>query len=70
MMLEYLSYCQQEVFEKTATLNFQSESGFYWLGFSKFELQLYSIRPIQQHGGELMERLGERAGEIGWGSSY
>jgi hypothetical protein len=45
-------------------------SGFDWLPFTKFELQLYSIRHIQQHVGELMERLGERAMEIDWVGSY
>jgi hypothetical protein len=31
------------------------------LPFTKLELQFYTIRHIQQHTGELMERLGERA---------
>ncbi len=35
--------------------------------FSKLELQFYTIRHIQQHTGEMMERLGTRAGaEIDW----
>jgi len=57
-VLEYLAFCQQQA------------SGFDWLPFTKFELQLYSIRHIQQHVGELMERLGERAMEIDWVGSY
>jgi hypothetical protein len=28
---------------------------------NKFELQIYTIRHLQQHSGELMERLGSRA---------
>jgi hypothetical protein len=33
----------------------------------KLELQFYTIRHLQQHTGELCERLGTEAGiEIGW----
>lgn len=48
-------------------LNLEAASGFEWLPFNKLELQIYSIRHIQQHAGELMERLGTRAdAEIAW----
>ena len=48
-------------------LNLEATSGFEWLPFSKLELQIYTIRHIQQHTGELMERLGTRANvEIDW----
>jgi hypothetical protein len=36
----------------------EAESGFYWLPFDKLELQFYNIRYLQQHTGELCERLG------------
>ena len=39
-------------------LDLQAESGFDWLPFNKLELQFYNIRHIQQHTGELCERLG------------
>ena len=60
-VLEYLGLCQQEVKEKTAQLDLEAASGFDWLRFNKLELQFYNIRHLQQHTGELMERLGARA---------
>jgi hypothetical protein len=66
-ILEYLALCRQQVDEKVPALDPRAESGFYWLPFSKLELQLYNIRHIQQHTGELMERLGNRAGiDVDW----
>jgi len=66
-VLAYLELCQAEVEDKVPALNLDAESGFYWLPFGKLELQLYNIRHIQQHTGELMERLGTRANiEVDW----
>ena len=59
-LLEYLDICRQQVDEKMEQVDLHSESGFSWLPFSKLELQVYNIRHIQQHTGELMERLGSR----------
>ncbi len=59
-ILEYLAFVQQEVLHTVDKLDWDAESGFYWLPFSKLELQFYSIRHIQQHTGELFERLGAR----------
>ena len=70
MILDYLAFCQNQAAANVSTLVFDGPSGFYWLKFSKFELQFYSIRHIQQHVGELMERLGLDAGEIDWIGSY
>jgi hypothetical protein len=69
-VLEYLAFCQHQVVEKVSATVLDAASGFHWLHFTKFELQLYSIRHIQQHVGELMERLGANAIEIGWVGSY
>jgi hypothetical protein len=69
-VLEYLAFCQQQVVDNVSAMVLDAASGFDWLPFTKFELQLYSIRHIQQHVGELMERLGERAMEIDWVGSY
>lgn len=42
-------------------------SGFKWLPVNKFELQLYTIRHLQQYAGELMERLGAGAQiDVAW----
>ena len=66
-VLEYLAFCQRQVAERVPQVNLEAASGFDWLPFSKLELQLYTIRHIQQHTGELMERLGARADvEINW----
>ena len=66
-VLAYLELCQQQVAEKTAKLNLEADSGFAWLKFNKFELALYNIRHLQQHAGELMERLGTRANiDVDW----
>jgi hypothetical protein len=61
-ILDFLDFCRSEAVEASALLDPQSPSGFYWLPFSKLELQFYNIRHLQQHTGELMERLGARAG--------
>ncbi len=66
VVFNYLAFCQREVTDRVSALVLDAPSGFDWLPFSKFELQIYSIRHIQQHVGELMERLGTRASEIDW----
>ncbi len=60
-MLDFLKFCQQQVDERVPPLNLDGPSGFEWLPFSRLELQFYNIRHLQQHTGELMERLGSRA---------
>jgi hypothetical protein len=66
-LLEYLAFCQVQVAERVPQLDLEAAAGFDWLPFGKLELQLYTIRHIQQHTGELMERLGSRADlEIDW----
>jgi len=66
-VLEYLAFCQAQVVERVPQLNLEGASGYSWLPFDKLELQIYTIRHIQQHAGELMERLGTRASiDINW----
>ena len=60
-VLDYLEFVRQQASEKSAALDPQAKSGFHWLPFNKLELQFYNIRHLQQHTGELMERLGARA---------
>ncbi len=69
-VLEYLAFCQQQVADNVSAMVLDAASGFDWLPFTKFELQLYSIRHIQQHAGELMQRLGQRAIDIDWVGRY
>ena len=66
-LLEYLEACRAEVDRLVPTLDLDAPSGFEWLPFGKLELQLYSIRHLMQHVGELGERLNAEAGvEIDW----
>jgi hypothetical protein len=57
-VLEYFSLVEDQVLECVPAMDLELESGFYWLPFSRMELQFYNIRHIQQHTGELYERLG------------
>lgn len=66
-VLEYLAFVQNQVREQVPRLVLTAESGFHWLPFNKLELQLYNLRHLQQHVGELYERLGSREKiELDW----
>lgn len=66
-ILEYCEVCGEQVEERVASLEPDAPSGFHWLPFSKLELQFYNIRHLQQHTGELGERLGARGDiKVGW----
>ena len=66
-VLEYLAFVQKQIAAQIQTLNLEAESGFHWLPFNKLELQLYNLRHIQQHTGELYERLGTHENiELDW----
>jgi len=66
-LLAYHRLCCEQVEERVTSLDLEAESGFHWLPFDKLELQIYNIRHIQQHTGELYERLGtEGEVELGW----
>ncbi len=56
-LLEYVEFCRNQVKEVVPHLDLHAESGFHWLPFSKLELQIYNIRHLMQHTGELLERL-------------
>ncbi len=48
-------------------LDLDADSGFFWLPFSKLELQFYNIRHIQHHAGQLAERVRENLdAAVGW----
>lgn len=66
-LLEYLDLCRQQVKQQVAEADLEAASGFHWLPFGKFELMLYNLRHLQQHTGELMERLGKHMPlEVEW----
>ncbi len=65
-VLDYVTVCQQQVADQLAVVNLEAASGFDWLPFDKLELQFYSIRHLQQHVGELCERLGALKIDVNW----
>lgn len=66
-LLAYLDLCQTQMPGQVEALDLAGESGFYWLPFDMLEIQLYNIRHVMQHTGELCERLGAHGDiEIGW----
>ena len=66
-VLEYITFCEQQVDDVVDTLDLAGPSGFDWLPFDKLELQFYSIRHLQLHTGELCERLWDKAQiEVSW----
>ncbi len=64
-VLAYLAFVQTQVRDRVPALDLEAESGFHWLPFNKLELQFYNMRHIQQHAGELYERLGSFI-ELDW----
>jgi hypothetical protein len=59
--LEYLAFVEQEVARRISQTDLEAGAGFLGNRFNKMELQFINIRHIQQHTGELYERLGSRA---------
>jgi hypothetical protein len=55
-----LSLVRAELPARLAALTPGAPSGFHWLSFDKLELHLYSIRHLQHHTGQLVDRLRER----------
>jgi hypothetical protein len=66
-VLEYLAVCQDEVEERLSSIDLEAASGFHWLPFGKLELQLYNIRHLQHHTGQLGDRLRtKQAAALSW----
>ena len=67
-VLEYLDFCRQQVATRVPQLKLDDMEGVPDPEMRLLELQIYSIRHIMQHTGELMERLGARTdvGELRW----
>jgi hypothetical protein len=61
-VLDYLGFCRKEVGKKVPGLNLDAESGFSWISFGKLEHQIYNIRHLQHHTGQLIDRLRTKAG--------
>ncbi len=66
-ILAYLAFCRAEVDRIVPTIDLSARSGFHWLPCDKMELQIYTIRHLQQHVGDLSSHLLSRANlEIAW----
>jgi len=64
---EYRELSRIEVEKQVPVVCFEAGSGFSWLPFNKLELQLYTIRHLQHHTGQLIDRLRNAAGfGVGW----
>jgi hypothetical protein len=62
-LLEYLRYVEDQVPDRLRKAKFNAGSGFSsYPQVDRLEMHLINIRHIQQHAGELYERLGDRAG--------
>lgn len=65
-IMEYLAFCQKHVVERLPQLELDEMEG-HGDSMLTMELQIYSIRHLMQHTGELMERLAEHTdAEINW----
>jgi hypothetical protein len=58
--LEYLAFVEKEVTVRIPLSDLEAGASFLGNRVDKLELQLINIRHIQQHTGELYERLGSR----------
>ena len=65
-ILESLALVEQDVAEQIPLMNLEGKSGYAWIPTNKLELQFDNIRHIQQHTGELYERLSAHKVKLPW----
>ena len=65
-ILEKLALVEQDVVEQVRLMDLDGKSGYAWIPTNKLELQFDNIRHIQQHTGELYERLRPYNTKLGW----
>lgn len=66
-ILAYVSYLRGLVASTVPKIDLNASSGFHWLPFDKLELQIYNIRHLQQHVGDLSTiLLTQENTEINW----
>jgi hypothetical protein len=63
-----LAMVEQDVAEQIPQMDLDGKTGAAGSLANKFELQIYNIRHIQQHTGELYQRLSERNIKLNWAS--
>lgn len=59
-ILEYLAFVEGQVMDRIPLTDLEAGAGFLGNRLSKMELQIINIRHIQEHTGELYERIGSR----------
>jgi len=65
-ILERLALVEQDVAEQISIMDLDGKSGYAWIPTNKLELQFDNIRHIQQHTGELYERLSKYKVKLPW----
>lgn len=66
-IIEFLDSVYRSLPEAVAALPLEADSGFEWYPFTRLELYLMSIRHVQHHTGQLIERLRTHGvGGIAW----
>lgn len=67
-ILERFAMVERDVTEQIPIMNLNEKTGVTGHLANKLELQIYNIRHIQQHTGELYERLSAYPVKLGWAS--
>jgi hypothetical protein len=66
-IVDFLNFCRERIPGLVKQIDIHAPSGFDWIQLNKLELQFYNIRHLQQHVGELCDRLFEGAGvNVDW----
>lgn len=69
-ILEKLALVERDVTQQIPIMNLNEKTEATGNLANKFELQLYNIRHIQQHTGELYQRLSVYPVKLGWASQH
>ena len=67
-ILQKLAQVENDVVEQIALMNLEEKTGATGALANKLELQIYNIRHIQHHAGELYQRLSAYPVHVGWAS--
>lgn len=67
-ILNKLAQVEQDVIEQIPLMNLEEKTGATGALANKLELQIYNIRHIQQHTGELFQRLSATDAKLNWAS--
>jgi hypothetical protein len=67
-ILEKLAQVEKDVVEQIARMDLEEKTGATGALANQFELQIYNIRHIQHHAGELYQRLSAYPVHVGWAS--